>query len=213
MTREFRRRFIQEAQTASSLNHPNIITIHDIVAQGSDQFMVMEFVKGKTLAELVPATGLNAPAFNQYAVQIADGLRAAHAVGIVHRDLKPGNIMVTDQGLVKILDFGLAKLTLPSGPVSLTDITQTVGPAALTVQGTIVGTVSYMSPEQAQGYKSRLRSDIFSFGCVLYEMVTGRKCLLRRTRPRADPHRHPARRTAAHGGQKLHPACRRSWCK
>ena len=172
---ESRRRFIQEAQSASSLNHPNIITIHDIVSHGSDQFMVMEYVKGKTLGELIPHDGLGAPVSLRYAVQIADGLDAAHAVGIVHRDLKPGNIMVTDQGLVKILDFGLAKLTSPMGDVSLSDVTQTVGPAPMTVEGSILGTVSYMSPEQAQGAKVDARSDVFSFGCVLYEMVTGRK--------------------------------------
>jgi serine/threonine protein kinase len=172
---ESRRRFIQEAQAASSLNHPNIITIHDIVSDGQDQFMVMEYVKGKTLGELTPQGGLGAPLTLQYAVQIADGLHAAHSVGIVHRDLKPGNIMVTALGLVKILDFGLAKLTGPTSDVSLSDATQTVGPAPMTVQGSILGTVSYMSPEQAQGAKVDARSDVFSFGCVLYEMVTGRK--------------------------------------
>ena len=172
---EFRRRFIQEAQAASSLNHPNIITIHDILAHGDNQIMVMEFVNGKTLGELIPEGGLSAPATLQYAVQIADGLTAAHAAGIIHRDLKPGNIMATPQGLVKILDFGLAKLTVPSGPVSLSDVTQTVGPLPRTVQGSIVGTVSYMSPEQAQGVGVDARSDVFSFGCVLHEMLTGRR--------------------------------------
>ena len=172
---ESRRRFIQEAQAASSLNHPNIITIHDIITHGRDQFMVMEYVKGKTLGELTPPGGLGAYDTLRYAVQIADGLQAAHAVGIVHRDLKPGNIMVTAQGLVKILDFGLAKLTGPTVDVSLSDATQTVGPAPMTVQGSILGTVSYMSPEQAQGARVDARSDVFSFGCVLYEMVTGTK--------------------------------------
>src|SRR5438128_146372 len=122
---EFRRRFIQEAQAASSLNHPNIITIHDILTHDHNQVMVMEFVNGKTLGELIPEGGLSAPATLQYAVQIADGLNAAHAAGITHRDLKPGNVMITPQGLVKILDFGLAKFTVPSGPVSLSDNTQT----------------------------------------------------------------------------------------
>jgi len=172
---EFRRRFIQEAQAASSLNHPNIITIHDILAHDDNQVMVMEFVNGKTLGELIPEGGLSAPATLQYAVQIADGLTAAHAAGIIHRDLKPGNIMVTPQGLVKILDFGLAKLTVPSGPVSLSDVTQTVGPLPRTVQGSIVGTVSYMSPEQAQGVGVDARSDVFSLGCVMHEMLTGHR--------------------------------------
>ena len=170
-----RRRFIQEAQAASSLNHPNIITIHDIVSLDDAQFMIMEFVDGKTLGELLPAGGLGVSTTLQYGLQIAAGLTAAHAVGIVHRDLKPGNIMVTREGLVKILDFGLAKLTTPAGPVSLSDVTQSVVPAALTVKGSIVGTVSYMSPEQAQGLNVDARSDVFAFGCVLYEMITGRK--------------------------------------
>lgn len=172
---ESRRRFIQEAQAASSLNHPNIITIHDIFSQGDDQFMVMEFVNGKTLGELIPPGGLSTATTLQYAVQVADGLSAAHSAGIIHRDLKPGNIMATPQGLVKILDFGLAKLTVPAGPVSLSDVTQSIGPTPRTVQGTIVGTVSYMSPEQAQGTNVDGRSDVFALGCVLYEMATSRK--------------------------------------
>ena len=138
---DLRRRFIQEAQAASSLNHPNIITIHDIVTHGSDQFMVMEYVRGKSLADMIPPEGLSAPVTLMYAVQIAAGLNAAHSAGIVHRDLKPGNIMVTGLGLVKILDFGLAKLTVPTGEVSLSDVTQTVGPEPMTVQGAILGTV------------------------------------------------------------------------
>jgi serine/threonine-protein kinase len=172
---ELRRRFTQEAQAASSLNHPNIITIHDIFSHGVDQFMVMEYINGKTLADLIPSSGLGPTVSLQYAVQIADGLRAAHSAGIVHRDLKPGNIMVSISGLVKILDFGLAKLTVPAGGVSLSDPTQTAGPPPLTVEGSILGTYSYMSPEQAQGGKVDARSDVFSFGCVLYEMLTGRK--------------------------------------
>lgn len=173
---ERRRRFIQEAQAASALNHPNIITIHDIVSEGNTEFMVMEYVAGKTLVDLIPKGGLRAAQVLKYAVQIADALQAAHASGIVHRDLKPANVMVTDSGLVKILDFGLAKLT-DRGPIttvsSPTDVTQTIADAPLTVEGSIIGTVSYMSPEQAQGKKVDTRSDIFSFGVVLYEMVTG----------------------------------------
>ncbi|MGA2150430.1 MAG: serine/threonine-protein kinase, partial [Bryobacteraceae bacterium] len=106
-----RRRFIQEAQAASSLNHPNIITIYDIVSEGGDEFMVMEFVNGKTLGNLLPPGGLSVSEALSDAIQIADALQAAHAAGIVHRDLKPANIMVTGTGLVKVLDFGLAKLT------------------------------------------------------------------------------------------------------
>jgi serine/threonine protein kinase len=170
-----RRRFIQEAQAASSLNHPNIITIHDIISHEGHEFMVMEFVGGRPLSELIAAGGLSIREILRYAVQMADALQAAHAAGIVHRDLKPGNIMVTDSGLVKILDFGLAKMTENSAITSLTDDTRTIGSAPLTVEGTILGTVSYMSPEQAQGKSVDPRSDIFSFGVVLYEMATGRK--------------------------------------
>src|SRR5450756_551105 len=152
-----RRRFIQEAQAASGLNHPNIITIYDIVSEGDSEYMVMELVSGKTL---------------EYSTQIADALRAAHAAGIIHRDLKPGNVMVTDSGLVKILDFGLAKINVAT---ELTEETQTLEAAPLTVEGSILGTVAYMSPEQAQGKKLDARSDIFSFGVVMYEMLTGTK--------------------------------------
>ncbi len=170
---ERRRRFIQEAQAASGLNHPNIITIHDIVNEPEGDYMVMEYVSGKTLVDLIPKGGLRPPQALKYGVQMADALSAAHAAGIVHRDLKPGNVMVTDSGLVKVLDFGLAKLT-DRGPASqISDNTQTIAEAPLTVEGSIIGTVSYMSPEQAQGKKVDTRSDIFSFGVVFYEMLTG----------------------------------------
>jgi hypothetical protein len=170
---ERRRRFIQEAQAASGLNHPNIITIHDIVNEPEGDYMVMEFVSGKTLVDLIPKGGLRAAQALKYGVQMADALSAAHSAGIVHRDLKPGNVMVTDSGLVKVLDFGLAKLT-DRGPASqINDNTQTIADAPLTVEGSIIGTVSYMSPEQAQGKKVDTRSDIFSFGVVFYEMLTG----------------------------------------
>lgn len=167
-----RRRFIQEAQSASALNHPNIITIHDILTDSDSQFMVMEHVQGKTLSDLIPKGGLRVPQVLKLAMQMTDALQTAHAAGIVHRDLKPGNVMVTDTGLVKILDFGLAKLTDP-GPVTQDDATRTIAEGPLTVEGSIIGTVSYMSPEQAQGMKIDTRSDIFSFGVVLYEMITG----------------------------------------
>ncbi len=170
---ERRRRFIQEAQAASGLNHPNIITIHDIVNEPEGDYMVMEFVAGKTLVDLIPKGGLRAPQALKYGVQMADALSAAHAAGIVHRDLKPGNVMVTDSGLVKVLDFGLAKLTDRGPASSIGDNTQTIAEAPLTVEGSIIGTVSYMSPEQAQGRKVDTRSDIFSFGVVFYEMLTG----------------------------------------
>lgn len=167
-----RRRFIQEAQAASGLNHPNIITIYDIVSENDSEYMVMELVSGKTLADLIPKGGIGVAKTLQYSTQMADALRAAHAAGIVHRDLKPGNVMVTDSGLVKILDFGLAKINVAT---ELTEETQTIGAAPLTVEGSLLGTVSYMSPEQAQGKKVDARSDIFSFGVVMYEMLTGNK--------------------------------------
>ena len=168
-----RRRFLQEAQAASGLNHPSIITIHDVISEGDTEFMVMEHVQGKTLNDLIPKGGLRVPLVIKYALQMADALSTAHAAGIVHRDLKPANVMVTESGLVKILDFGLAKMTDP-GPIPDDDRTRTIASAApLTVEGSILGTVSYMSPEQAQGKKVDTRSDIFSFGAVLYEMATG----------------------------------------
>ena len=175
---ERRRRFIQEAQAASALNHPNIITIHDIISEGNADYMVMEYVQGKTLIDLIPKGGLRVPQVLKYAVQMTDALQIAHAAGIIHRDLKPGNVMVTESGLVKVLDFGLAKLTDNSplsqtGAAGQTDATQTINHAPLTVEGSIIGTVSYMSPEQAQGKRVDSRSDIFSLAVVLYEMVTG----------------------------------------
>jgi serine/threonine-protein kinase len=171
---ERRRRFVQEAQAASALNHPNIITIHDVVSTDGLEFMVMEFVSGVTLDDLIPKHGLNAQKSLDIAVQMADALQAAHAAGIVHRDLKPANVMVTGSGLVKILDFGIAKLTGPSPAVRNTDETLPID-SPMTVEGSILGTVCYMSPEQAQAKAVDPRSDIFSFGLVLYEMLTGQR--------------------------------------
>ena len=178
-TGDRRRRFLQEAQAASALNHPNIVTIHDIISEGDTEFLVMELIPGQTLTDLIPAGGLPLSLVLDYAVQIANGLETAHAAGIVHRDLKPGNVMVTGQtsdgrpGLVKILDFGLAKLTAFSAAASATDETTTLAKAPLTVEGSILGTLSYMSPEQAEGKPVDGRSDIFAFGAILHEMVTG----------------------------------------
>jgi serine/threonine-protein kinase len=172
-TGEQRRRFLQEAQAASALNHPNIITIHDVVSEGETEFIVMELVDGKTLAELIPNEGLPLPLVLAYAVQVADALEAAHRAGIVHRDLKPGNVMVTDAGLVKVLDFGLAKVISETG--ALLEDTRTLAHAPLTAEGRIMGTVAYMSPEQAEGKPVDARSDIFAFGAMLHEMVTGER--------------------------------------
>ncbi len=169
---ERRRRFFQEAHAASSLNHPNIITIHDIVSDGQEPCIVLEYVDGKTLADVIPKEGLPISQILRFGVQLADALNVVHGAGIVHRDLKPGNIMVTNAGLVKVLDFGLAKL-VETVPESQFEATVKMRAADFTVEGSILGTVSYMSPEQAQGKRVDARSDIFSFGAVLYEMTTG----------------------------------------
>jgi len=169
---ERKRRFVKEARAASALNHPNIITVYDIDKEGAIDYMAMEYVSGQTLSQLIAGKGLQISNALKYAVQIADALAKAHAAGIVHRDLKPGNIMVTDDGLVKVLDFGLAKLTQSKEQDPL-GATVTAEPT--TQQGVIVGTMNYMSPEQCQGKEIDARSDIFSFGVVLYEMVTGRQ--------------------------------------
>ena len=167
---ERKQRFVQEAKAASSLNHPNIITIYDIGQTEGVDFISMECGTGKTLDQLIPRRGMRLNEALKCAVQIADALARAHSAGIVHRDLKPGNIMVNEHGLVKVLDFGLAKLT-ESTPAGEDESTHTMRPT--TEEGKIVGTVAYMSPEQAEGKKVDARSDIFSFGSVLYEMVTG----------------------------------------
>ncbi len=176
---ERRARFIREAKAASALNHPNIATIHEVGEQDGRTFMVMEFVDGKQLTEMIPRKGMRLTEALRLAVQVADALTAAHAAGIVHRDLKPGNIMVDTQGRVKVLDFGLAKLAAPAVALAVDAETRT---APLTDEGAIVGSVPYMSPEQAEGRPVDARSDIFSFGAVLYEMVTGQRAFRGETR-------------------------------
>jgi serine/threonine protein kinase len=173
---ERKRRFVQEAKAASALNHPNIITVHDITNEAGVDFIVMEFIAGKTLDHLIPRKGMRLAETLKYAVQVADALATAHAAGIVHRDLKPGNVMVTDSGLAKVLDFGLAKLTEPAGAGDA-EGTRTMRPEEQphTEEGTLLGTAAYMSPEQAEGKNVDARSDIFSFGVLMYEMVTGRR--------------------------------------
>lgn len=170
--RERKRRFVQEARAASALNHPHIITIHDIDCAEGHDFIAMEYVEGQTLAQRIPRQGLPIPQALGYACEISDALSAAHRGGIIHRDLKPANIMVTKDEHVKLLDFGLAKLTQPSRPDVSAD-TKTV--ASRTAEGTIVGSPAYMSPEQVEGRELDPRSDVFSFGAVLYEMLTGRR--------------------------------------
>ncbi|HPW17167.1 MAG TPA: protein kinase [Candidatus Aminicenantes bacterium] len=173
---ERKSRFVQEAKAASALRHSNIVVIHDIASDRGLDFIVMELLEGKSLDELVGRKGLKLNDALGLAVQIADGLAKAHAAGIIHRDIKPTNVMVTADGLVKILDFGLAKLTeeVPGGEGGPT---MTLGreERPRTEEGYIVGTAAYMSPEQAEGKKVDARSDIFSFGAVLYEMLTGRR--------------------------------------
>jgi eukaryotic-like serine/threonine-protein kinase len=181
---ERKRRFIQEAKAASALNHPNIVTIHDIGSENGTDFIVMEFVSGKTLDRLIPRNGMRLHDALVAVIPVADALAKAHANGIVHRDLKPGNIMISDEGTPKLLDFGLAKLVenVPAADMIETEEMSGVGRnepkpnnAPLTEEGAILGTVAYMSPEQAEGKTIDARSDIFSFGSVFYEMLTGRK--------------------------------------
>jgi eukaryotic-like serine/threonine-protein kinase len=173
---ERRARFVQEAKLASALNHRNIITIFDVDTAESDgkllDFVAMEYVHGKTLDKLIGRKGLRLIDALRYAQQIAEGLAAAHGAGIIHRDLKPANIIVNEQGEVKILDFGLAKLINP-GAADVWAATESVH--LQTEAGTITGTAAYMSPEQAEAQTVDGRSDIFSFGAVLYEMITGRR--------------------------------------
>lgn len=172
---ERKRRFIQEAKAVSAMNHPNIVTVHDISADRGFDFIVMEYLPGKTLEQLIQRRPLPVETAIKYAMQVADALAAAHAAGIIHRDLKPGNVIIGDEGRVKVLDFGLAKLTeeTEEREASESDGTRTQGPKS--EAGAIVGTASYMSPEQAEGRKIDQRSDIFAFGAMLYEMLTGRR--------------------------------------
>ena len=165
------RRFEQEARAASALNHPNIISIYDVGRDGATSYIAMELVDGKTLRALLEAGPLGIKKALQIATQIADGLAKAHAAGIVHRDLKPENVMVSRDGFVKILDFGLAKLlpSLDSSSEAMTAVTPGTHP------GMVMGTAGYMSPEQARGGEIDYRSDIFSFGSMLYEMVAGKQ--------------------------------------
>ncbi|HEV2690423.1 MAG TPA: protein kinase, partial [Bryobacteraceae bacterium] len=164
-------RFIREAQAASALNHPNIVTIYEIANADGVEYIAMEYVRGATLRELIPPGGLGLTDALNYVNQIAAGLAAAHAAGIVHRDIKPANIMVTKSGLVKILDFGLAQIEEQRLDESAP--TGTMAPLHLTRPGAIIGTAAYMSPEQAQGQGTDQRSDIFCFGIVVYQMLTG----------------------------------------
>jgi len=165
-----RGRFKREALAASALNHPNIITIYEVNSEDGTDFIVMEYVRGSTLLSLLHKGKLPIEDAQRYSAQIADALTKAHAAGIIHRDLKPGNIMITEDGLVKVLDFGLAKIGYDPADSSASEMTQSF---TLTQPGMVTGTVAYMSPEQARGEKVDARSDIFSFGIVMFELFSG----------------------------------------
>ena len=169
---EVRQRFEREAKTISQLSHPHICALYDVGNQDGVEYLVMEYLEGETLSDRLAKGPLPLEQTLRYGVEIADALDKAHRQGIVHRDLKPGNVMLTKSG-VKLLDFGLAKAMAPAAPqTSLTALPTQQG---LTQEGTILGTIQYMAPEQLEGKDADARTDIFAFGCVLYEMATGRK--------------------------------------
>jgi len=176
---EAKRRFDREARAISSLNHPNICTLYDIGHQDGIDFLVMEYLEGETLADRLTKGPLAPEQVFRYAIEICEGLEAAHKSGVIHRDLKPGNIMLTRSG-AKLMDFGLAKPTSDFGmaprPTGSEDTTtfSTPVPGPLTVEGTVLGTIQYMAPEQLEGKEADARSDIFALGTVLYEMASGR---------------------------------------
>jgi serine/threonine protein kinase len=183
---ENKQRFEREARTISSLNHPHICHLYDVGSQSGTDFLVMEYLEGQTLADRLTQGAMPFPELLRVGMEIAEALEVAHRAGIVHRDLKPGNIMLTKSG-AKLMDFGLAKgrtATTAAGATSasLTPFTPTINVSALTSpaspltqKGSIVGTFQYMAPEVLQGAEADARSDLFSFGCVLYEMATGKR--------------------------------------
>jgi serine/threonine protein kinase len=178
-------RFDQEARAAAALNHPNILAVHDIGQHNGAPYIVSELLEGETLRQRLSGGPLPVRKAVEYAIQITRGLAAAHDLGIVHRDLKPENIFLTVDGRVKILDFGLAKLTEPTAGSEGQNAAYVLSAAPTTPfktqQGLVIGTIGYMSPEQVRGVPADHRSDIFAFGVVLYEMLTGRRAFQRET--------------------------------
>src|ERR1700680_4156392 len=164
------RRFEQEARAAAALNHPNILAVYDIGTYEDSPYLVTELLEGETLGQRIQARPVPARKATEYALQIVRGLAAAHDKGIVHRDLKPDNIFITRDGRVKLLDFGLAKITQAS-PAFAASETRTIQSDL----GTVLGTIGYMSPEQVRGNPADSRSDLFAFGAVLYEMISGKR--------------------------------------
>src|ERR1700722_765222 len=182
---EIKQRFEREARTVSSLNHAHICQLYDVGSQDGTEFLVMEFLEGETLADRLRKGALPLGELLKVATETAEALHVAHRAGIVHRDLKPGNIMLTKSG-AKLMDFGLAKPAIPGGAataaplLSAANTTSMLSPVAspnspLTTVGSVIGTILYMSPEQIEGRDIDARSDIFSFGAVLYEMATGQR--------------------------------------
>src|SRR2546427_4435553 len=165
------RRFVQEARAASALNHPNILTIYEIDDIDSAQFIATEFIEGETLRARMKSAPVKPPEAIDVGIQVASALDAAHCVGIVHRDIKPENIMLRRDGIVKVLDFGIAKLTQPE--TSTIDAEAATKPLIQTEPGRAMGTIGYMSPEQGRGIELDARTDIWSLGVVLYEMLAG----------------------------------------
>src|SRR5215467_3437170 len=181
-TPEMKQRFDREAQVIAGLNHPNICTLFDIGREGDTDFLVMEYLEGETLAARIAAGALSLDEALKVAIQIADALDRAHGQGIIHRDLKPGNVMLTQKG-AKLLDFGLAKLQAPAQAAAAGAMFVSGASMNTTAPGMIIGTMQYMAPEQLEGKDADARTDIFAFGAVLYEMITGRRAFEGKSQP------------------------------